>query len=365
MAPSLPRPNLTPLQLYRHILREVSYLAPAIRPTFDHFIRLRFHQNRFDTKSGRTPRHLKTAWNTLRSLRSANNGDKIKLFELLEKGFGRAGVRRHRLMAEFTPAQAPADTEVLEAFIAKAQTAPSADKKSTSPRFFDRWDREKLLQLLRSQRDQQERSGDAVSWHGSKVKALDPEANIPDQTIWGKPTPEVVRQTKRASWWRRAADKVMPPLAKGEWELLERLSDGAQSVEAEWIVPVRRSRAVLLAKASTESAAPAWKWEDYADHATATVEASKSLLQQRRTGAVDHGPYSVGDRTRTITPRFYERAYRRIWATTPKMEQNPKNLKHSFVWGSPSKQRLPPATAHQLAIFDGVDSKGQKVAKPK
>jgi hypothetical protein len=290
----------------------------------------------------------------LRTLRSANNGDKDALQLILEKGFGRIDVRRRQLMSNFTPAAQATDTEALEAMIeAKQQTKPNLPPS----KFFNYWDLDKLKRLLKSQEEQQNRTKNVMGWR-SKIRNVDPDVDIPKTNIWGKPP------AKRAKWWKRAAEKMLPPLSHGEWELLGRLSHGAQK-EAEWAVPTRRTKGATMLTDPEEVSPSAWDWEPYANHPTSTVEKPKSLLQQRRTGQLDHGPYSPGDRTRAVTPRFYRRAYRRIWATVPKMNQNPETRKYNFTWGPVSTSKLPPATSQQLAVFEGVNEKGHKLGNPK
>jgi hypothetical protein len=277
-------------------------------------------------------------------------------------------------MAQFVISQGPKDSGALEEALDSADRGNEAAKSSTPSTqasqdsgvkikraFFDKWDQAKLLRILSSQRQQQRDTKGTASWPGTPVKTLDPDQFIPTETIWGKPPGENLKQTKRAHWWRRNVDKIMPPLGKGEWEMLKQLSNGDQE-RGEWMIPERRTPAKPLT-AETEAAAQTnWSWKDYATKPAAIVEKPKSLKQQRRTGQKDSGPYGVKDRDRNLSPRWFQRAYNRAWQLTPTMAQDPNTLKYSFTWGS-VQSRLPSATKHQLDIFEGVDEKGRKVHK--
>ncbi|GJN70703.1 hypothetical protein PLICBS_004761 [Purpureocillium lilacinum] len=366
-APSYSIPSfLPPLHLYRHILREVSYLPPAFRATISSSIRDRFHRNRrYDP---RAKAHLSRASSALRTLRAANSGDGTAMAGLISKGFARSGRRRRELMAQFVKPQGPSNSQDLEALLDQ----PSAKQSSTStgtadaqrPKkqknaFFQKWDQKKLLQILQSQKHQQKETKGSTSWPGSAIKSTDPNQFVPTTNIWGKPPAESLVRTKQAHWWRRSAEKIMPPVGKGEWDLLERLSNGAQD-EAEWAVPARRSTAKPLA--APESTSGSFDWKPWATQPAATVERQNSMSQRVRSGGSDPGPYGGKERKPTVSARWFRRAYNRTWQLTPTMSQDPKTLRYSFRWGS-VQPKIPSPTASQLEIFEGVDKQGRKVGK--
>lgn len=373
-APTYPLPTSpTPTQLYRHLLRECSYLPPAFRTEITTTIQDRFHRHR--KYDARAKAHLSRAHTALRTLRAANSGEKAAMERLIFRGFGRSGSRRRELMAQFVIPQGPNDSSALEKVLNSAGRASDAAKGSAASTtqtptesgarvkkaFFEKWDQAKLLQFLKSQRQQQGDTRGTASWPGSAVKTIDPDIFIPKETIWGKPPGENLKQTKRAHWWRRNADKIMPPLGRGEWEMLKELSSGGQE-RGEWMIPARRSPAKPLAATTEATAQPSWNWKDYATKPAAIVEKPKALKQQRRTGQKDSGPYSVKDRDRDLSPRWFQRAYSRAWQLTPTMAQDPNTLKYSFTWGS-VPLRLPPAAKHQREIFKGVDKNGRKLSE--
>ncbi|PNY26811.1 Uncharacterized protein TCAP_03268 [Tolypocladium capitatum] len=367
-APTYPLPSsLPPLHLYRHLLRESSYLPPAFRATIALTIRDRFHRNRkHDT---RAKSRLSRALSALRSLRAANSGDKNAMAGLISKAFARSGSRRRELMAQFVNPQGPNDSQALEALLDEAGPATGSVASETAsgaaqgPRpknvFFEKWDRPKLLQILQSQKQQQRDTKGTTSWPGTAVRGSDQDQFVPKLNIWGNPPVESLVRAKRAHWWRRSADKIMPPLGKGEWDLLGRLSTGAQD-GGEWAIPERRHSARPLAQG--QSSLRASDWEAYATKPAATVEKEQSRSRQRRSGRKDTGPYGGRERSQAVSPRWFRRVYSRTWQLTPSITQDPNTLRYSFTWGT-AQSKLPAATEAQLEIFEGVDKRGHKLDK--
>ncbi|QPH05292.1 hypothetical protein C2857_002996 [Epichloe festucae Fl1] len=360
-APWQPLPqSLRPLQLYRCLLREASYLPPAFRRAIDSTIRTRFHKNR--ENGMHTNKRLSKAMSSLRTLRAANSGDKAAMTGLVMKGFGRTGNRRRQLMAQLVKPQGPGDTQALESILDQTAATSTASRphETRSPKnsFFERWDQPKLLQIIRSQKQQQKDTKGSTSWPGQSVKTVDPDLHVPETNIWGKPpAPNFVR-TKRAHWWRRNADKIMPPLGKGEWDLLQRLSNGAQET-GEWAVPSRRPQPRTDSSTNQLGMTDQWNWEAHATASIARVEQPKTMLRQRRTGQHDSGPYGGRLRSREVSGRWFRRVYNRTWQLTPTMEQDPNTLRYTLKWGH-AAPNLPSATASQMQVFEGVDEKGNK-----
>ncbi|KAJ6443224.1 ASTRA-associated protein 1 [Purpureocillium lavendulum] len=366
-APSYPIPSfLPPLHLYRHILREVSYLPPAFRATISSTIRDRFHRHRrYDP---RAKAHLSRASSALRTLRAANSGDRTAMAGLISKGFARSGRRRRELMAQFVKPQGPSNSQDLEALLDQPDATQSSASKEAADKgrpkkpknaFFQKWDQKKLLQLLQSQKHQQKETKGSTSWPGTAIKSTDQDQFVPAANIWGKPPAESLVRTKQAHWWRRSAEKIMPPLGKGEWDLLERLSNGAQN-EPEWAVPARRPMPKSLVEADNTS--ETLDWEAWAAQPAAAVEKQNSMAHRMRSGRTDAGPYGGKDRKPTVSARWFRRAYNRTWQLTPTMSQDPNTLRYSFKWGT-VQPKLPTPTATQLEIFEGVDKRGHKIGK--
>ncbi|KAG6112425.1 hypothetical protein E4U31_000003 [Claviceps sp. LM219 group G6] len=382
--------SLKPLQLYRHLLREASYLPPAFRKVVDSTIQKRFHDHK--RKDALLTKRLAKAKSSLRMLRAANSGDKDAMQNLVMKGFGRTGLRRRDLMSEFVRPQGPGDSEALESLLAEspvsstaqetptqetptqetpaqetpaqetpAQETPAQEKaRSSKNAFFEKWDTPKLLKLLHSMKQQQGATKSSTSWHKGTLKAINPEQFVPETNIWGKPPAACVVTAKRAHWWRRMAEKMMPPLGKGEWELLEQLSQGRQDA-GEWAIPSRRplaltrqSKGMSKSKAGTSNH---WDWEAYIARPTANVERQRSRALRRRSGLQGSGPYAGHELSKEVSGRWFRRVYNRAWQISSKMEQDPNTLNYKFEWGR-AMPKLPSAIPLQMQIFEGVDERG-------
>ncbi|KLO96522.1 uncharacterized protein LW93_13624 [Fusarium fujikuroi] len=415
----MPRPHfvipahLPPLHLYRHILREASYLPPAIRPEVTHRVRTRFRSHRkYDRHQNK---HRATAANFLRRLRAANSGKQTLMEDLIMDAFGRTGARRRSLLSHFIQLEPPSNSDALEALIQgvevhekppemaeleatklqndssspkPAETATGSQNSTNSskdtnetpgngeepktkanlvrkgpkplqPAFYAKWDTEKLRKLLRSQREVQQSS--RLSWPHRDIKSLQPDSKVPAQTIWGKPPTPNIYQAKRAKFWKRISDKTMPPVGKDEWDLLGRLSSGAQQ-EDQWKVPERRPVAKPSRGATTKS--DAWDWEGYASRPAPQVGRQSRLSAYALVGRdTEKHPYQPKFNHQEYSPRWYRRTYQRVWQFTPKMDPNSKPDRLKYIWGALTTPAVPPTKA-QLAIFEGADSKGKKLEPP-
>ncbi|KAH7324941.1 hypothetical protein B0I35DRAFT_172482 [Stachybotrys elegans] len=368
--------SLKTLWLYRHILREVSYLSPAVQKPIRHHISKRFRQNAEGDKHRKS--HISRAWNTLRNLRAANAGDQRVMVSLISKAFGRKGFRRHELVAQFVKPEVPVNTKPIDGVIspvsatkseASATEAPKGhaaleeiisaarregNAKSRSqplnegpPKFFNNWDTPKIMALLRSQRRQVAAASDIIG-STNEIKTLEPDIYVPKTNIWGNPPAPNVVQTKRAKWWKQSVNKLLPPLDHGEWELLSELSAGANT-EEDWAVPRRRPKAVPLVV--REEMPQPWNWKLYASQPISTVEKENTMSQLRRNGHTEQGPYVANVRERELSARWYRRKYTETLFSTPKASEDPKTKKPTFSWGSRNPQ-IAPARKEQLDFFE-------------
>lgn len=355
--PSLLATAATPLYLYRHILRECSYLPPAFRTTITTIIRDRFRRNiEQDTL---TAKRTKRANNVLRTIRAANNGDRIAMISLIDKAFGRTGPRRRELMGAFVRPQGPSDSAELEAALASLEPSdPSKPPQNAKSKgFLNKWDTKKLLKLLESQRRKQGHTRTMIGWAGSPIKSTNPDSLIPELTPWMTKPSESLVNAKRAKWWRRNIEKIMPPLGEGEWDLLSKLTNDLQVHDASWQVPPRRAGAVapLTNSSSTGS------WQEYAVGTASAIEKNKRGDALRRSGQTDNSPYSPRLRRGAFSPRWFRRAYDRTWQRTPVMDQDPNTLGYKFRWGE-GKLRIAEPSTKQLEFFSipEPDKKGKR-----
>ncbi|KAF4341148.1 hypothetical protein FBEOM_5018 [Fusarium beomiforme] len=417
----MPRPHSTipaylpPLHLYRHILRETSYLPPAIRPAITSHIRTRFRNHRKHDRL--QEKHRARAANLLRRLRAANSGKKSRMADFMMEAFGRTGARRRSLLSGYIRVESPSNSDALEALIQEVEankkppntTEPNETKlqnkssphepaettvesrsssnsseglsdalsgesemkpkatlvrkgpKPLQPAFYEKWDTEKLRKLLHSQRQFQQST--RIPWPKTDVKSLNPDSSVPPKTIWGKPTPPNVYQAKRAHFWKRVSTKAMPPLESNEWDLLGRLTRGAQEQD-QWKIPERRPAAKPVLAATPKSSTLNWDWEAYATRPAFNVDRNSPLSAYAFVGQDrEKHPYQRVN-SQELSPRWFRRAYQRVWQFTPKMDPRTKPDKPRFIWGSLTHPAVP-ATKAQLALFEGVNSKGEKLKAPK
>lgn len=380
-SPAYPLPAaLSPLHLYRHLLREATYLPPAFRDRIVVSICARFHQ--YHENDTRPKAHLERGMKVLRTLRAANSGDRKPMESLIEKSFGRSGRRRRELMAKFVRPQGPADSKALEAQLDGAQAdvdpvsetgATSADGspdtiqvKEPKKTFVDSWDQEKILNIMSSQMKQYKATKNTSTWPAREIRNVNEKQFAPGDNVWGKPPAEARVANSRAKWWKLSANKIMPPIGKGEWELLGRLSAGAQE-ENEWRIPERRPQAIAIHGAE-DADSTTWDWAGYATQPTNVVERAASPSRQLLTGRKGSGPYAGRDRERTTSARWFRRAYNRTWQLTPRMNENPNTLQYEFQWGQSMASTAPPSKA-QLEFLEGAcrnaEKKGEKKDKKK
>ncbi|KAM0348719.1 hypothetical protein ACHAPU_004158 [Fusarium lateritium] len=414
----MPRPHaiiprfLPPLHLYRHILRETSYLPPAIRPAITAQIRTRFRNNR--KNDDLRQKHYGVASKTLRHLRAANSGESHHMEDLMMKAFGRAGARRRGLLSDYVKLESskrpakhknPSNSDALEALIkgvevdAKSRktditkpaettlkvdtssneqetntvdSTPSDDNGTTSnssrarrgpkplqPAFYHKWDTEKLRMHLSHQRKFQDSTD--IAWPKSNIKSLDPDKSLLEKNVWGQPPTENVIQATRARFWKRAATKIMPPVDNEEWELLGRLSKGAQEEEERWQVPTRRPAAEAVLAEGPKPSTLDWNWESYATQPTNRIERKSQHTDYSFVGTDrEKHPYQSRIEHKELTPRWFRRAYQRVWQYTPRAasDSNPKTKKY-YEFGTVPINTVPASKA-QLEIFEGVDKMGQK-----
>lgn len=331
------------LHTYRHLLRECSYLPPALRGVTASTVQDRFHRNQHNEGRSATA-HLRRARNALRTIRAANHGSRSAMANLVDQSFGRAGSRRRELMAAFVKSDGPQDSAALGTTLSTQSNTSNSKQNQT---LLQKWDLRKLTDILASQKKQQAHTRATAGWTGAAIRTLDHDTDTPKLTPWQQQPAEKLVQTKRRKWWKRHADKIMPPLGKGEWELLQRLSTNAQESDAEWRIPLRRPSAVQLSSEHTDT----MQWQNYAVQNGATVERDKRGDAERRSGQVETSPYGTFLRQDKLPARWFRRAYERTWNRTPYMEQHPNTMRYTFKWGNRESGVLSASGATHAEFF--------------
>lgn len=336
----IPKPE-TALHLYRHILREASYLPPLARRPVDKQIKDRFRRNQ--DHEDKTTKYLRQAHHDLRALRAANAGDMARMRRVLLRAFGRIGRRRRELISLLVHRDPPTNTEELAKYA--LELADIAGKNKT-PDWMDEWDLDKLRALARSQAQTSMNNAPKATITDNQAA---PEKNLPKENSWGRPLPVKLARTKLKNLWKALADKVMPPLPVEEWKQLEAIANG--TVVGEWLPPPRRS----LAKTTSEDAQQGrrWDWQSYAVKPVAAVDRQANRRNKLLSGAVDDNtptgdPPPIG--RHKYTARAWRRLFGSIWQLSPTMNKKPGGKGWDITWGGLEKVP-PPPTARSIEFF--------------
>lgn len=336
----------TPLHLYRHLLREASYLPQIARPFVDGQIKTRFRQHRDDDADDRSARRLRQAHRELRALRASNAGDMARMRKVFLRVFGRVGRRRRELVTELVRRELPTDTEALAQYAAEMTSIASQRKVD----WLDAWDIEKLRAFARSQVNASLVNSPRPSL---TVHQTMPEEDLPAENSWGRPLPVRLARTKLKKMWAQVADKCMPPLPKEEWERLSDLAQGKlQDPEQRWLPPPRRP----VALGTSDGVLPgvqSWDWRAYAVKPVAAVDRPANRRNKLLTGAVDDNT-PTGDPQPIDCHKYTAKSWRRmlgsVWQLTATMERKPAGSGWRIVWGKPKFQPAP-ASAGDMEFF--------------
>ncbi|KXX82212.1 hypothetical protein MMYC01_201704 [Madurella mycetomatis] len=336
----LPHPQ-TPLHLYRHLLREASYLPLPARPFIDAQIKGNFHKHK--ELDGRSKRRIKQAHHDLRYLRAANTGDVMRMRRVLLRAFGRIGRRRRELVADLVHREIPTNTEELREYGVKASGIAAERRKID---WLDSWDVDKLRTFARSQIQ-------ACLTNPPKAPITYtqtvPEKVIPAENSWGRPFAPKVARTKLKKVWKAVADKCMPPLPKEEWERLGRIAGGKEP-GPEWLPPPRRTVA-QSALGGQESRT--WNWQSCATKPISVVDRPARRRSKLLNGVVDDNT-PTGDpqpaNYQKYTPRLLRRLFGEIWQLTSIMEKKPHGQGWDVTWGK-LDFNVPLATTRTAEFF--------------
>ncbi|KAM7216591.1 hypothetical protein V8F06_008002 [Rhypophila decipiens] len=346
MKSSLPIPHpKTTLHLYRHLLRESSYLPPVARPHIDRLIKFRVRRLQCDDDP---KRHIQYGHSKLRLLRAANGGDLLRMQRVLDHAFGRRGKRRRELWDQFMYSE-PLQVEK-PLFHPKRPASDVAAERN--PDFLDRWDLDKLAAFLKSQASQ------TSATQRKNVSFTRPEKNIPAESIWGLPlVPELARGKLRRGWIQ-AAQKTFPPIPKTEWETLRDIVEGKAPKEV-YCIPERRS--VARARHGIEPDQDEWKWLPYAIKSVHGLRSQASRQNRLLSGIKDDdtptGPPPVLG-VHNFTPRAWRRMFLTLWEQCAYIEKGAEGKKWNIVWGRLQAHSRTPKSV--LKFFDDAKAKDSR-----
>ncbi|ROV93183.1 hypothetical protein VMCG_08703 [Cytospora schulzeri] len=347
------------LHVYRHLLREASYLPPICRPYIVEQIRNRFDKHRYDDSHSPDTKHrIRRARHDVRFLWAANNGLLSNMQRILLLVFGRTGKRRSELIHDLVRREPPSDSDELERALtrereARTYKARDGTYKERAPDWLDKWDMDNIQTFASSQG----RTNQVASPRPQiKSKQIDPAKRLPEADIWGRPLAASLARSKLRKEYKALVNRVLPPVVKSEWDTLRALAMG-EADSGLWKMPPRRPQARLPGDDSGDGEkTKEWDWQAYATEPVRSIERGRSRSQRARTGEEVDGPYEQGNPRglHRYTPRLWRRLFARIWETTPVIEERPgKNGKADIVWGQTSKD-APVATAAHAVFFEGV-----------
>lgn len=360
------RPLQVPiLHLYRHLLREASYLPPLCQRFAKDQICTRFHKHRHDRVTDpATKERVRRARHHLRYLWAANHGLLDNMLRILLLAFGRVGRRRRELIHDLVlRKETPADSAELARQI-EVEKGRQQEPKKLPPDWLDRWDLPKLHALAASQSQRSFWSPKPdVRW-----KKLNAEDDLPKENTWGRPLAAKLKRSKLRKWYKRLINRIMPPVSRSEWETLGLLATG-RAEKSLWQMPTRRPSAQLLNGGDGDATGrhpKVWDWKAYATKPVRSIERGSSRSQKARTGEEGEAPYGLGSPLGLHSynrSRVWERLYLKVWAMTPIIEEaTGQKGKWRIQWGQVRRQ-YPVAMPTQTAFFIETESRSKKKGK--
>ncbi|KAB5576614.1 hypothetical protein GE09DRAFT_627600 [Coniochaeta sp. 2T2.1] len=342
----IPYPRTT-LHLYRHLLREATYLPPAVRPFFWDRISTRFRLHQNDPEPDV---RIQKAHKDLRYLRSANGGHLLRMRRILMMGFGRTGRRRRELISELVHKTDGRRTDSTPQETAR----DSIEEEILWDDWLAHWDKDKVLAFAQAQA-----SVDLPEMPLPTGKFADPLKAIPTENIWGKPLAKKLARSKLRKEYKAIIKRLLPPVEADEWELLRSLATGEAGPR--YAVPKRRMVAAAGGGATDEAThKDDWEWKDYVLKPVRAVDAKKSRKLKSLTGETDDtSPFpqpALG--LHHITERSWRRLYSDIWRLTATMTQREDPKKWDTKWGKLGVKIAEPSPS-QAEFFDGIPSTGR------
>jgi hypothetical protein len=280
--------------------------------------------------------------------------------------FGRIGPRRREMIDSLVRAEPPADSEALKEAIAdgtatsnavdgdadKSQSSGSRGKRGRDnyvapDDWLSRWDKDKIIAMAKSQIQ-----AGIVNSPRPPMKHADPTRDIPTENIWGKPLHPRLSRSKLQKSYKAVIQRVLPPMGRGEWEMLRDFASGSADRRL-WEMPPRRIK--IGSDTQPESD---WDWEKFADMPARHVERPRSRSLMLLTGAFNDEKLDLGALNRhRFTPRFWRRMYEFTWHLSATMEKKAAGG-WDINWGK-TPQGPPAAESAHQEFFDGVDELGK------
>ncbi|KAI1453848.1 hypothetical protein F4805DRAFT_355326 [Annulohypoxylon moriforme] len=341
----IPHPN-TPLHLYRHLLREATYLPALCRPWITSRIKARYRDCRYKRDS---KRYIKDAHHHLRNFRSANDGNVKRMLRLCYMATGRAGKRRRLLgKSELYNEPPTTSTELDEKTILANINAPQFRD------WMDNWDIKKIQAIAQSQSERSEKN-----LPHQMRRSIDPKRSIPTENSFGRPLSKKLARNKLKKHWAQVLRHLLPPLPKGEWDQLSSLSRGEADPQ-HYKLPARRPVAQSIVRPEPKSDSKLPFWADLVTKPIRMIERPNSRKMKSLSGGEDEDPRGHGRKigVRVLNQRKLRRGiYLPVWEASPIAVKNPRSGNWNVTWGN-HQAKVSRPRKRDLQFFQGVNEVG-------
>ncbi|KAL1887716.1 hypothetical protein Cpir12675_006444 [Ceratocystis pirilliformis] len=340
------------LHLYRHLLREASYLPRPCRQYVRGQIFHKFRINQF--RETRVDEHIDDGYSALRTMRAANAGQLDRMYRIALLTFGRIGEHRVRRINSFMRPDGPRNSEEVEEQLTqemlKFRNGQFGPKRT---HILNQWPLNKFTGYIKTQMNQQ-RSVPKVMWPKATITKATPTTNVvPEVSIWGTPLSTNGQRYRTAAWWRRTKEKIIPPMTETQFSRLRDLACGINDGKPLEVTPRRAIDQRYLAQFNRQREAE-WEFGNDIRASTALVERQKSRPFIKRSGLIDDSPWRV-EKWSPLTARNLQRIFLFVYNSASISKLDPVTLERTTTWGKVQVE-LKKTTSKHNALFSGVDN---------
>lgn len=321
--------------IYRALLRATTYLPDTVAREYMHgqvVYRFRQVSRKIDLRARKGIRsddlirryhgakNIAVTRRAAKRLELAGQGSERDLKKVLHLTYGREGRRKRRLIEKLVDVNEHTlvpNEMALEDFIKQEA------ERQKQPRFHPD---SKVMAILKSQV-----ANRPVEITQPLIRRLSPK--IPDENIWGRPTPMKLRKSLTKRHWVDVLDKILPPLPEHEWNRLRDLATGV--IPCEKPIP-RRSQHGRIAATGDSNDEKVLKYFTVAPHLH-NSEFDEVKVDAEKGATVWAPPIPKAERPDSRYPtqsqRYLRRLYASIWNITPTTSLNPETNKWVVKWG--------------------------------
>ncbi|POS82646.1 hypothetical protein EPUL_006575 [Erysiphe pulchra] len=298
-------------------------------------------------------KRLSYGYQKLGALNRAVEGDADCFLKVIMIAYGRVGRRRRELtkiLLTDDPGNIPEDTAALVEIL---NGNGNVDKllESQNPKGgpkFNAFLKSQCACRIKDVRD--------------TIKELEPK--IPKENIWGRSLPLKRVATIKKNWWSMVLKKLLPPVAREEFERLKGLSIG--TIKQEWLVS-KRKPAIPLQENNEMKDSLQW----IHIFKTPIRDLDEALINM-----IKPTPFGlVLDESKIISPskfnrppiekfirshRSMRRLYGKVWSLTPTMSKDEMTGKWNVEWGRGSSNylagRITQPCNRDIELFQDIDN---------